>query len=116
MIVFLAVLLCILFYPLSHVGEFLKWIFYIIFALALPFIFELYKSSKLDRKIGELSYPIYITHVLVATLMINLYNFGNLKGFSVAVGSVLFSMVINRYIQNPVESYRQNRVKNENSN
>lgn len=116
MTVFILVLLSILFYPLSHSGEYLKWIFYVVFTLALPFIFELFKRSNLDRKIGELSYPIYITHMLVATVVINLYDFGGLKGIVVAIGSVLFSMVINKYIQNPIESYRQNRVKNENSN
>jgi peptidoglycan/LPS O-acetylase OafA/YrhL len=114
--VFFLVLLSILFYPLSHSGEYLKWSFYLVFALALPFIFELFKTSRLDRRIGELSYPIYITHILVATLIINLCDFEGLKGFVVAIGSVLFSMVINKYIQNPIEIFRQNRVKNENSN
>lgn len=115
LIVFIFVLLSILFYPLSYSGKYLKWTFYIIFLFALPFIFELFKRSSLDRKIGELSYPIYITHMLVATVIINLYDFGVLKGFVVAFASVLFSIVINKYIQNPIESYRQNRVKNENS-
>lgn len=108
---FLFILLCILFYPLSYSGEYLKWSFYIVFAFALPFIFELFKRSDIDRKIGELSYPIYITHMLVASVIINLYDFGAFKGFVVAIGSLLFSVVIIKYIQNPIEFHRQNRLK-----
>ena len=41
------------------------WIFYILFATAVPFIFEVTKRNKYDRWIGELSYPLYLVHGLV---------------------------------------------------
>ena len=105
------ILIGILFYPLAYSGEYIKWSFYIVFAFALPFVFELFKRSDIDRKIGELSYPIYITHMLVAAVIINLYDFKGFKGFVVAIGSLLFSMIINKYIQAPIETHRQNRLK-----
>ena len=40
------------------------WLFYSIFALSLPAIFALTQSSAIDRYIGEISYPLYICHIL----------------------------------------------------
>jgi peptidoglycan/LPS O-acetylase OafA/YrhL len=41
-----------------------RWIYVVALALALPTIFQFSKSSALDRWIGELSYPLYIVHLL----------------------------------------------------
>lgn len=38
---------------------------YAALALAIPSLFLLTKNSRLDRFVGELSYPIYISHILV---------------------------------------------------
>ena len=40
-------------------------IFYILTGLSIPSIFILTKSSKIDNRIGDLSYPIYIVHMLI---------------------------------------------------
>ena len=37
---------------------------FVVFLLALPLLFLLQSRSKWDRRIGELSYPLYISHVL----------------------------------------------------
>ena len=116
LIVFIFILLSILFYPLSNSGEILKWSLYLVFVFSLPFIFLLFKKSELDRKVGELSYPIYITHLLIGTVVVNLFDFGNLKGILIAFGSIIFSIIINKFIQNPIELFRQQRIKHENSN
>lgn len=44
-------------YDLPHL-----WLFYILFAAGIPFIFIYTKNSKLDNAIGELSYPLYLFH------------------------------------------------------
>jgi peptidoglycan/LPS O-acetylase OafA/YrhL len=36
------------------------WLAYILFAAMLPFIFTATKSNRVDRMIGELSYPVYL--------------------------------------------------------
>lgn len=41
------------------------WIAYAAFALALPFLFAWSRTSRVDRWIGELSYPLYVVHGLV---------------------------------------------------
>ena len=41
------------------------WLFYLFVAAAIPFVFAVSKRSAVDRFIGNLSYPIYLTHLLV---------------------------------------------------
>jgi peptidoglycan/LPS O-acetylase OafA/YrhL len=39
-----------------------KWGVYLLLFISMPAIFENFKTNVVDRLIGELSYPIYITH------------------------------------------------------
>jgi peptidoglycan/LPS O-acetylase OafA/YrhL len=45
------------------------WAGYLIFAAALPCMFCCWRKSLLDRMAGELSYPLYLAHELVITLV-----------------------------------------------
>lgn len=45
------------------------WAYFGLITLALPSLFALTKSATWDREIGELSYPIYIVHLLVMGLI-----------------------------------------------
>ena len=58
-------------YPFIHF-EYKIVIYYILFFLFLPFVFELSKKSKIDRFLGDLSYPVYISHLFVLMLLIHL--------------------------------------------
>lgn len=49
-----------------------RWLFLLILAASLPDIFETTKRSALDRWIGDLSYPLYIVHMLCFTLLADL--------------------------------------------
>jgi peptidoglycan/LPS O-acetylase OafA/YrhL len=42
--------------------EFYKWGVYLLLFICMPAIFENFRTNPFDRMIGELSYPIYITH------------------------------------------------------
>jgi peptidoglycan/LPS O-acetylase OafA/YrhL len=60
----LAVLLCVLvmFQFLFPMPDNYKWGVYLLLFICMPAIFENFKANVFDRLIGELSYPIYITH------------------------------------------------------
>jgi peptidoglycan/LPS O-acetylase OafA/YrhL len=62
-IILLGITICFTFVP----GNFyVKGYLYLgAFFIALPFIFMLTKRWKFDRYIGELSYPVYISHMLI---------------------------------------------------
>ena len=72
----LAVLaIAIIYWPVEHfIRGSLVWYFwdtvpFLLIAAGIPFLFKLTKDSVLDANIGELSYPIYMCHVLVFGLI-----------------------------------------------
>lgn len=86
-------------------------LFYLLFWIALPFIFILSKKNTFDRKIGDLSYPVYISHILIWTLfyprvfsLIHLdRSYAGILTFGLAV---CFSIFVNKFIQGPIDRYR----------
>lgn len=85
--------------------------FLMVFFLALPFIFILTKNWKLDSYIGELSYPIYISHIFVFACLsgLNLTQYLG-KTITVIVGTLLFSIVLNELVAKRIEIIRQKRI------
>lgn len=85
--------------------------FFTLFFIAIPFIFQLTKASKIDRYIGELSYPLYITHMFVLRI-VSKFNYIIInKGITVIILSVILSLVLKHFVSDKVEVYRQNRLK-----
>lgn len=86
-------------------------LYLVLIATAIPFVFIYTKSKKADRYIGELSYPIYISH-LVCSTSTEIFPiptpFG--KGLTVCIMTVLISILLNELIIKPIERYRQRRV------
>ena len=77
---------------------------------AIPFLFLLTKKMRFDRAIGELSYPIYISHWTV--IMVAEYFMGKKHLPLVALcATILFSLALNRLVADPIERYRQLRVR-----
>ena len=66
-------------------------VFFPLFAAALPWLFRLTKENRVDRFIGELSYPLYLTHLLVFQL---LRSVGSGDGFATALASVPVSILL----------------------
>jgi peptidoglycan/LPS O-acetylase OafA/YrhL len=85
--------------------------------LSLPVLMEVPKLSRFDNLLGELSYPLYLAHMLVLNL-VNTFNgnAGPLTKTAVTLLTVALSIaaaiLINRFIVRPVDIYRQQRVKN----
>ena len=81
------------------------------FFLVLPFIFMLTKNWKRDAYIGELSYPIYISHILVFVVLkaLNIPTLGGM-GLTLAVVTIAFSILLNNLVAKRIEKIRQKRV------
>jgi peptidoglycan/LPS O-acetylase OafA/YrhL len=82
--------------------------YYPLFAAAVPLLFMLSKDSRIDRYIGELSYPMYISHLLVLYVLTRLNWPMPLLAplFTVAISIAVFEL-----IDRPVERFRQNRTR-----
>ncbi|MFK8037020.1 MAG: acyltransferase family protein [Crocinitomicaceae bacterium] len=84
----------------------------VIFLCSMPFVFLLSKNWKIDRYIGELSYPIYISHMLVSTFItyfkVPLYGG---KTFILVLITIILSVILNELVAKKVEVIRQKRIK-----
>ena len=89
-------------------------LFYTLTGLSIPSLFLLTKNSKMDNRIGDLSYPIYIVHMLiiyVTSLMIMKLDLQIEKGLIVVILTVVVSYVLVKLVSDPIEKFRQSRVK-----
>jgi peptidoglycan/LPS O-acetylase OafA/YrhL len=82
-------------------------------ALTIPAIFRLTRDSVVDRTIGELSYPIYITHALLLAMLVAV---AKRLGFTpsvellvVVVGCV--SWILYMSVDRPVQAWRERFAK-----
>ncbi len=86
------------------------------FACCLPILFSTTNSSHLDRFLGELSYPVYIGHGLVATLIVltcrtlHIEITAALSAVALVCGSLLMAVWLNFLIERPIDRIRQRRV------
>lgn len=88
--------------------------FYIAIGISIPFIFHASRKSKYDRVIGELSYPVYITHHIIATCSYLFFEKFTLElherqlfCIPIIFLSLLTSFLINKYIQQPIDLIRR---------
>lgn len=103
----LAVTIFYSFLPIPH-----KNILYLFgFFITLPFIFILTKKWKKDTEIGELSYPIYISHILILTIIkaLDIPIFGPL-GLTISLLTIAFSVLLNSVVTKRIEKIRQKRL------
>lgn len=86
----------------------MRWVVYAIFFVTTPFIFHAFKDNALDRWIGDLSYPIYMTQLFVIGLVL-VYEppFGMWIGI---FGTIAMSVLVLLLIDHPLDRWRQRRA------
>ena len=78
----------------------------------MPFIFEATKNNKIDKVIGETSYPIYIVHGLIGLIIVALIpKIGDRAGIINLLISFIFAILFNQIVFKYIERYRQKRIK-----
>jgi peptidoglycan/LPS O-acetylase OafA/YrhL len=82
------------------------------FLVLLPLVFLFQNDHKLDKLIGDLSYPIYIGHMLVILVLGHFVGqFGihtELVASILNVGAaVVFAMILNGLVAQPIERVRK---------
>lgn len=88
-------------------------VYIVLFSITIPFIFIAFKTSKLDRDIGELSYPVYILHypiLMVANKLCILFSIEYLRSEVTMFLSVILSIIFIKLLMNPLDKYRQNKA------
>ncbi len=88
------------------------WAGYILFAVSLPFLFNVWKDNSFDRWIGEISYPLYLVHGLVIGVFFNVVRVptGSL-GWEIIVvlTSALIAGAVYLLVDRPIDAWRHRR-------
>jgi peptidoglycan/LPS O-acetylase OafA/YrhL len=87
--------------------------FFLFFAtiLSLPFIFHKTKNQKYDRFIGELSYPVYISHFLIINTITHFTNLNHdYLGLVATIVSIILAVLLTHMVINPIDRIRQKRL------
>jgi peptidoglycan/LPS O-acetylase OafA/YrhL len=113
----LFLILISIFYFLIPINELYKTLFlFSIFILLLPLTFIFQNECVWDKKIGELSYPIYIGHILVIWISgFLLRKIGVTDAYFISISCVLlsflFAIFLNQFIGQPFEKLRRRLKK-----
>ena len=83
------------------------WVLWLLFAAALPCLFQATKNSRLDARISAYSYPVYLCHTLFTWPMLRLGEWAGIAALALSVG---LSWLLIRFIDEPVEAWRQRRA------
>lgn len=106
------IILCGWLSPSAHqviwVDDLRVFAFYVFCAIAIPFLFAASKESRLDRFIGDLSYPLYVAQEPAILLVwATPWLGGKLHGgAAVAALSMLFSIGLTILVDRPLDRFR----------
>lgn len=84
--------------------------FYGYCAWALPLAFQLTRVNRVDRYLGELSYPVYLTHLLVISVALYSGWTGRWLAALIVVMVAAASIAVHEFVQQPVDRFRASRV------
>ena len=95
--------------PLSGLsGPDQRWLTFGAIALATPFAFHAFKDDAFDRWIGELSYPLYLCHLVVIGLVLTFEP--PFAAWVAIAGSLAVAAALVMLVEQPVDRYRQRRA------
>lgn len=83
------------------------WTILLLVITSVPLLFARFSSSTWDNAIGELSYPVYLLHLLMIAMLKTVANLSNTIVACLATIAVAFVLV--RLIEEPMGRYRQQR-------
>src|SRR6185312_4937098 len=91
--------------------ELTRWGMYVLIALAIPFVFNAFKNFALDRWTGDLSYPLYLVHLLVIGAVLTFIPNAPYAAAVAIGGSLALSALTLVLIDHPIDRWRQKRAQ-----
>jgi peptidoglycan/LPS O-acetylase OafA/YrhL len=93
-----------------------QYAYYLFLAISIPFIFNYTRNFSFDRFIGELSYPIYLSHIFVLYFLIPLISTAfntplSLTSILTIIITLILSYGIQVIIEKRIDKFRAKRVE-----
>lgn len=91
-----------------------KVFYFLLLTVSLPAVFEKTKACELDRLIGDLSYPLYLCHVLVLWVLHQVPVFrkeGPVYALCGAIASIAVAWMITYWLDERIDAFRQTRLR-----
>jgi peptidoglycan/LPS O-acetylase OafA/YrhL len=89
------------------------WFSYVSFAASVPLLFAWSKDSRLDRMIGDFSYPLYLVHGYVQGTLFFVFGVpatGFLGPIAALCASVIAAIAVRVLVELPIEAWRPGRL------
>lgn len=86
-----------------------RWIFYGVTCLSLPLMFACTRKLEWDRWVGNLSYPVYMVHILVVSVVSAVVKGGD-HPYLVLAGTLVASAALLHWVEEPLDAWRQRRL------
>lgn len=102
----LALIVCLPMLGLDNATS--RWVMYGAITALIPFIFNAFKDNAFDRWIGDLSYPMYLCHLVIVALVL-IYE-PPLAAWVAIGGTLLASALLLVLVDRPVDRWRQRRA------
>jgi peptidoglycan/LPS O-acetylase OafA/YrhL len=97
--------------PLSGIpGPAQRWIVYFAIAIASPFLFNAFKDNRIDRWIGDLSYPLYLAHLAVIGVVLTFFAGAPWAVWAAIGTSLALAGLLLVLVEHPVDRWRQRRA------
>ena len=107
-LVFAALVVLPIFRILPLLDSVVAVVFPFAFALFVPAVFASTSRLRVDRWIGELSYPLYLVHFFVLSVLVSLSVV--VPSFVAVLLSVVAAAILVIAVDRPIEVYRQKRI------
>jgi len=89
----------------------IDWIVLLFTALTTPAIFYRFSKNKIDRYLGELTYPLYISHCFFLLIIFaNRFPKNLGTGIPLFAITLIFSVFVHRYFLMPIDKWREKRL------
>jgi len=88
--------------------------YYLFLSLSIPFVFNFSKSKPFDTTFGDLSYPVYLSHMLVFKVITNSHLFQDnhsVIALLTLASTLIFSFILVKTIEKPVDILRNKRFR-----
>jgi peptidoglycan/LPS O-acetylase OafA/YrhL len=96
-------------------GSFNSFFYLFVFAVLIPYVFNLTRSWKFDRFLADMSFPLYLAHWPVGSISIYIRDRFLLpppeyRGLVPAIASIAAAALLVIFVERPVERWRQSRI------